>query len=131
MAYTVGQLAKLSGLSVRSLHHYDAIGLLSPSERSEAGYRLYSEQDVDRLNQIQGLRWLELPLEGVKEVLDHGGEAIPRVVDEKIQTLASEIAAATELRARLENLRDQIVGRQISGTKQLIAAVELYKHYEK
>src|SRR5262245_61019669 len=101
MSFTVGQLAKLSGLSVRSLHHYDEIGLLCPSERSDAGYRLYSEQDVERLNQIQGLRWLELPLEGVKEVLDRGGSAIPGVVNEKIDALGKQIEAATELRARL------------------------------
>jgi DNA-binding transcriptional MerR regulator len=131
MSFTVGQLAKLSGLSVRSLHHYDEIGLLSPSERSEAGYRLYSERDLERLNQIQGLRWLELPLEDVKEVLDRGGAAIPEVVNQKIDALTMQIEAATELRARLENLRAQLLGGQIAGTEQLLAAVELYKHYEK
>jgi DNA-binding transcriptional MerR regulator len=51
--WKVGELAKRTGVSVRALHHYDEIGLLSPSHRSEAGYRLYTEIDVARLQQIR------------------------------------------------------------------------------
>jgi DNA-binding transcriptional MerR regulator len=52
----VGELAALANLTVRTLHHYDDIGLLRPSARSDAGYRLYSRDDVARLHQIQALR---------------------------------------------------------------------------
>ena len=52
----VGALAKRAGLTVRALHHYDAIGLLSPSARSDAGYRLYNRADIARLHQVQALR---------------------------------------------------------------------------
>ncbi len=52
MSYSVGELAKLAGISVRTLHHYDEIGLLSPSERTAAGYRMYSNIDVERLQRI-------------------------------------------------------------------------------
>jgi hypothetical protein len=51
-AIKVGDLAKQTGVSVRTLHYYDEIGLLSPSHRTEAGYRLYDEQDIIRLQQI-------------------------------------------------------------------------------
>ncbi|CAM5235515.1 hypothetical protein SALBM217S_06872 [Streptomyces griseoloalbus] len=52
MSYSVGQVAAFAGVTVRTLHHYDKAGLLSPSERSPAGYRLYGEADLVRLQQI-------------------------------------------------------------------------------
>ncbi len=70
MSYTVGELAKLTGLTVRTLHHYDEIGLCRPSERSAAGYRLYDEEDVLRLHQIVVLRQLGLPLDEISRALD-------------------------------------------------------------
>ncbi|WP_263404975.1 MerR family DNA-binding transcriptional regulator [Pseudomonas aeruginosa] len=55
MLLKVGELAKQTGLTVRALHHYDDIGLLQPSARSDAGYRLYTPKDITRLHQIQAL----------------------------------------------------------------------------
>jgi DNA-binding transcriptional MerR regulator len=55
---TVSEVSRLAAVTVRALHHYDEIGLLSPSERSEAGYRLYSRDDLDRLQEI--LVWRQL-----------------------------------------------------------------------
>ena len=62
MQLKVGELARSTGLTVRTLHHYDEIGLLKPSDRSESGYRLYSQQDVARLHAIQAMRHLGLAL---------------------------------------------------------------------
>ena len=56
LPWRVGELARRTGLSVRALHHYDAIGLLEPSLRTEAGHRLYAGEDVSRLQQIQSLQ---------------------------------------------------------------------------
>ncbi len=67
--YRVGQLAELTGLTVRTLHHYDDIGLLSPSRRSGAGYRLYDGVDVERLYGILALRQLGLSLEQIAEAI--------------------------------------------------------------
>ena len=69
----VGELAQRSGLTVRTLHHYDAIGLLAPSGRSESGYRLYSPADVQRLHGIQALRHMGLPLAHIGELLQDVG----------------------------------------------------------
>ncbi len=66
---TVSQVAKLAGVSVRALHHYDELGLLRPSERSEAGYRLYGQGDLERLQQILFFRALEFPLEEIARLL--------------------------------------------------------------
>jgi len=70
MAFTVGELAKLTGVTVRALHHYDELGLVRPSGRSAAGYRLYEEQDVLRLQQVLLYRELGLALEQIAAVID-------------------------------------------------------------
>ncbi|MBL4688692.1 MAG: MerR family transcriptional regulator [Nannocystaceae bacterium] len=67
--YQVKALAELSGVTVRALHHYDAIGLLCPHQRTAAGYRLYTETDLLRLQQILIYRELGLPLEQIKAII--------------------------------------------------------------
>ena len=69
-SYTVSQLASLAGISVRTLHHYDHIDLLKPSQRTEAGYRLYTEDELFRLQQIMFFKELDVPLSDIKAVLD-------------------------------------------------------------
>ncbi len=66
----VGQVAALAGVTVRTLHHYDRIGLLSPSGRTAAGYRRYAPADLDRLHQVLVYRELGFPLEEVATLLD-------------------------------------------------------------
>jgi MerR family transcriptional regulator, thiopeptide resistance regulator len=78
--YTVRQVAELSGVSVRTLHHYDEIGLLRPAARSEAGYRLYDVDDLLRLQQILLYRAMDLPLHEIAELL-------PSTRDEHIAAL--------------------------------------------
>ena len=68
--HTVSQVARLAHVTVRTLHHYDEIGLLVPSERSAAGYRLYSDEDVARLHQILLFRELGFGLDAIAQVLD-------------------------------------------------------------
>jgi DNA-binding transcriptional MerR regulator len=68
--YQVKELAQLAGISVRALHYYDEIGLLCPSARTDAGYRLYGQDDVLRLQQIIINRELGLPLEEIRRLLD-------------------------------------------------------------
>lgn len=67
--YLVGELARLSHMSVRALHHYDAIGLLTPSARSAAGYRLYSDADLRRLQQVLFYRELGFGLDEIADIL--------------------------------------------------------------
>ena len=69
-AYTVSQLAEMAGVSVRTLHHYDHIDLLKPSSRTTAGYRLYEEQDLLRLQQILFFKELDFPLSEIRDILD-------------------------------------------------------------
>jgi DNA-binding transcriptional MerR regulator len=73
VAYTVRQLAGMAGVSIRTLHHYDHIGLLAPSARTEAGYRLYGPSDLLRLQQILFFRELDVPLAEIQAILDDPG----------------------------------------------------------
>jgi DNA-binding transcriptional MerR regulator len=68
--YTVSQAAKLAGVSVRTLHHYDEIGLLHPSGRSESGYRLYGDGDLARLQSVLIWRELGFSLEAIQQLVD-------------------------------------------------------------
>ncbi|MEU7589086.1 MerR family transcriptional regulator [Micromonospora sp. NPDC049230] len=70
MAYTVGQVAKVARVTVRTLHHYDEIGLLSPSGRTPAGYRRYDDADLQRLQLVLYYRELGFPLEEITAIID-------------------------------------------------------------
>lgn len=104
MLLKIGELAARTGLTVRTLHHYDELGLLSPSVRSDAGYRLYGPADVARLYRILALRQLGLPLTDIGASLANEGEALPALIERQIQALDSKIAEATALRDRLDRL---------------------------
>ncbi|MCZ7543136.1 MAG: MerR family transcriptional regulator [Anaerolineae bacterium] len=68
--YRIAAFAKLAGVTVRTLHHYDRMGLLTPSSSTEAGYRLYTQRDLLRLQQILTLKWMGFALKQIKALLD-------------------------------------------------------------
>jgi DNA-binding transcriptional MerR regulator len=106
-AYTVHQLASMAGISVRTLHHYDHIGLLTPSARTAAGYRLYGTQDLLRLQQVLLYRELDLPLAEIRRILDDPGFDPVRALAQHRRTL--ELQA--ERLARLVNTIDRTIAR--------------------
>nr|WP_297353078.1 MerR family transcriptional regulator [uncultured Caldimonas sp.] len=98
----IGELARHAGLTVRTLHHYDDIGLLRPSGRSEAGYRLYTHHEIERLHGIQALRHLGLTLDEIRRLLDDGGrETLPVIIEQQVRALDRQIEQATQLRRLL------------------------------
>ena len=97
----VGELAARTGLSVRTLHHYDTIGLLSPSRRSKSGHRLYGRCDIIRLQQIVSLRQVGLSLEQIGEVLK-GRDGAGRIIGLHIARMKERIALEQDLCGRLE-----------------------------
>ncbi|CAA7601353.1 Putative DNA-binding domain protein [Acididesulfobacillus acetoxydans] len=70
MTYTINKIAQFAGVTLRTLRFYDKIGLLTPSGRTEAGYRLYSDEDVERLQQVLFFRELDFPLAKIGEILN-------------------------------------------------------------
>ncbi|AYM96571.1 MerR family transcriptional regulator [Acidovorax sp. 1608163] len=109
MLLKVGELAQRAGLTVRTLHHYDAIGLLTPSGRSESGYRLYGQADVQRLHAIQTMRQMGLALNDITHLLEGDSVAPERIIGQQIRALDQQIAQATELRGRLTMLHDGLM----------------------
>ena len=109
MHLKVGELARRTGLTVRTLHHYDEIGLLKPSVRSEAGYRMYAAQDVARLHAIQALRYLGLALGEIATILEGRNARPEAIIDQQMQALQRRIREATELHDRLALLREGLL----------------------
>jgi len=97
----VGELSRRTGVTVRALHHYDSLGLLRPSARSEGGYRLYGRDDVARLHGIQTLRRMGVPLAEVARLLDGSAGSLQAVLAQQIQALDREIERTRALRDRL------------------------------
>ncbi|MGA0587565.1 MerR family transcriptional regulator [Dyella sp. KRB-257] len=131
MLLTVGELAKRCGLTVRTLHHYDAIGLLRPSSRSGAGYRLYGQADIERLHRIQALRQLGLPLADIGHALSGPQPPLAGVVDRQIAQLDRDLADATRLRERLVHLHAQLSSGQPLDLADWLDTLELMTMYEK
>ena len=129
MLLKVGELAKRSGLTVRALHHFDEIGLLKPSARSEAGYRLYNHGDVARLHGIQALRHLGLPLKEIGTMLAGDGRTLPMIVARQIRSLDHEIAQATELRGRLALMMDRFSAGAQPEMADWLASLEMMATY--
>lgn len=77
--YTIGEVARLYGITVRTLHHWDAIGLASPSERTWAGHRIYTDADVERVRHALVYRETGMSLEVIRQVLDSPGDAVSHV----------------------------------------------------
>src|SRR5689334_13693332 len=104
MHYTVGDLAQAAGLTVRTLHHWDEIGLLQPAERSAAGHRRYSPTDVERLYRIVALRRLGLPLEEIGSALE--GQDLRTAVQTHLERVRAELRRQRELHRRLVRILD-------------------------
>lgn len=103
VSYSVGQVAAFAGVTVRTLHHYDEIGLLVPGGRSHAGHRRYDDADLDRLQQILFYRELGFPLEEVAALLDDP-DADPRAhLRRQHELLTARIEKLTKMAAAVEH----------------------------
>ena len=105
----VGEVARLTGLSVKTLHHYEGEGLAEPAGRSEAGYRLYGEEEVARLRFIRRAKLLGLTLEEIKELVSlaagcNEGEIVPTLQDVLEVQLQNTERRIKELATFRENL---------------------------
>jgi len=121
LGFTIGELAELAGVTVRTLHHYDRIGLVRPGLRTAAGYRCYTEEDAERLAQVLGYRELGFALLAIRDILDDPGTD-PQVHLRRQRELLTE---------RIERLRrivaaiDTTLEAQTMGTTGLTPAEKL------
>lgn len=130
-ALKIGELATRSGLTVRALHHYDSIGLLHPSTRDSAGYRLYDRADVARLQQIQALRGFGMPLAEIGALLNSPDASFAEVVAQQIAALGQQIEQASALREQLSQLHRKMAGGAEPELADWLSTLELMKLYDK
>jgi DNA-binding transcriptional MerR regulator len=123
-ALKVGELARRTGLTIRSLHHYDEIGLLRPSLHTEAGHRLYTAADVARLQQIVSLRQLGFSLEEVGHCLDRPGFSPLEVIRLHLARLREQIELQKELCQRLEGLTQLFASAREVSADEFLETIE-------
>ena len=109
---TVNEVSKMTGVSIRTLHYYDTIGLLHPSKVTEAGYRLYDDTALERLQQILLFRELEFPLKEIKAIIDSDNFDRSLALEQQIELL-------TLKKERLENLILFARGIKMLGVKHM------------
>jgi len=131
MAYTVKQIAQLTGVTVRTLHHYDEIGLLTSPVIGANGYRYYDERSVLRLQSILFYRELDFPLEAIKALLDQPGLDPITALREQRAALEKKLGRLHRLIATIDQTIHHLNGEKTMSTKQLFAAFtpEEEKHY--
>lgn len=104
---TVHEVSRLTGVSIRTLHYYDKIGLLHPAEKTRSGYRLYDDTDLERLQHILLFRELQFPLKDIKKILDSSEFDREKALEQQIDLLCLK-------KEHLENLID--LAREIKKT---------------
>lgn len=109
---TVNEVSKLTGVSIRTLHYYDEIGLLSPTSITEAGYRLYDDTALERLQHIMLFRELQFPLKDIKEIINGSNFDRNKALEQQIQLL-------TLKKEHIENLITFARGIQGVGVKNM------------
>jgi DNA-binding transcriptional MerR regulator len=124
--WKIGELARRTGLTVRTLHHYDEIGLLSPAERSDGGHRVYDEADVQRLYRIVSLRSLGFPLDAIAQALDSQAFDPKAAVDDHLRRLEAQIAQEQQLLDKLRMLRQRLDADDFLTTIEEITMRERY-----
>ena len=127
----IGAVARATGLTVRTLHHYDEIGLLVPSGRTGAGYRLYSGDDLRRLYRILALRGMGFPLEEIASTLVREGEDPRPAVRRHLERIDGQLELAAQLRARLTHILDVLDRVDEPSGDLFIEAIEVMTRMER
>ena len=103
---TVGEVSKMVGVSVRTLHYYDEIGLV-PTKRADSGYRLYSDEDISRLREIVRYRKLDIPLEEIGLILDNPDCDRRKILEKHLEKLDSKREEIEEKMSMVNKLLSQ------------------------
>jgi DNA-binding transcriptional MerR regulator len=130
-AMKVGELAKRTGLTVRTLHHYDEIGLLKPSLHTGAGYRLYTDRDVARLQQVISLRQLGFSLEEIRDCLTRPDFSPLEVIALHRARLREQIELQQQLCGRLDAIAARLRTAGEVSADEFLRSIEVMTMMEK
>lgn len=120
----IGELAKQTGLSIRTLHYYDEIQLLCPSHRTETGHRLYGDRDIIRLQQILSLRQLSFSLKEIRDCLENPEFSLPHVIDLHLARLKEQMTVSRTLFDKLSAIARELQVNQSVAIEDLIQTME-------
>jgi DNA-binding transcriptional MerR regulator len=129
--WKVGELAARTGLTVRTLHHYDEIGLLRPARRTAAGHRLYGEEQVLRLQQIVALRGLGFSLEEASRMLERRDLPPQRVLRLHLEQLREQLAERQRLCDRLEAVVSRLESHKDVSVEEILKTIEAMTMFDK
>ena len=107
-AVQIGALAAATGLTVRTLHHYESIGLIGPTRRSESGYRQYGPSDIERLYRVRALRQLGLPLDEVRRALDDPATNLAATLGAQLEAVDGQLGDLHRQRRALQAVRSSM-----------------------
>ncbi len=124
-SWKVGELASQTGLTVRTLHYYDEIGILKPSEYTNSGHRLYGEEDIIRLQQILSLRQLGFSLEEIKNCLQNPDFSPIKVINSHIDQLNQQIEIQQQLTRLLKGIYMRLQAEEKVDVDNLIKTIEV------
>ncbi|HEX6270041.1 MAG TPA: MerR family transcriptional regulator [Anaerolineales bacterium] len=116
--FTVKQLSKLAGVTPRTLHHYDAIGLLKPSRVGDNGYRYYGEEALLRLQQILFYRELDIPLDDIKKIMGHRDFDVLGALQSHKDALEKQVRRLNRLIHTVDNTINHLKGNDIMNEKE-------------
>jgi DNA-binding transcriptional MerR regulator len=127
-AHTVSEVARLAHVTVRTLHHYDEIGLLVPSDRSRAGYRLYSDDDLARLREILLFRELGFALDAIAELLEQGPAERRTALAQQRERLVAQRAQTDAVIRAVDAALDSLDGGRPMTTEKMFEGFEEFDH---
>jgi len=131
MLIQVGELAKRAGITVRTLYHYEQTGLLLPSARSTAGYRLYNLADVQRVHTIQALAKAGMELAAIRDLLAQQTLPLGEVLDVQIAMLDKQLRTIGTLRAQLSHLKAGLTAGDTPDLESWLQTLELMNMYDR
>lgn len=128
MAYTVKAVAEMAGISIRTLHHYDQIGLLQPASVSQSGYRLYADADLERLQQILFFRELGFGLQEIRTIMDDPGFDRRKALLEHRALLTERQERLSRLIQTVDRTLDRMEGERTMNKDEMKALFDGFDH---
>ena len=129
--WKVGDLARETGLSIRTLHYYDEIGLLEPSHKTDSGHRLYTSRDIERIQQIISLKQLGFPLLEIREMLNRGDFSPLRVIEMHLERLREQVKLQQQACERLEAIARKLQRSEDVSVEQFLKTIEVMNMFDK
>ena len=130
-ALKIGEVAKSTGLTVRTLHHYDEIGLLTPANRTKSGYRLYTGDDLIRLQKIKSLQHMGLSLQHIAQVINQENYSLSTMLTQHIENIKSSITQQELLLKRLKRIALKLTKKTPPSEELILESLQMLITFEK